>query len=133
MFLIVTDQGRWQEFKIGFAKKNRKERRDRYFVEHRRRKRHPKEGICPRRNMDKMIRELYNNMLKETGDMEKISKETKEEIMVLLSGEKEGLKQEEYGKYKDFAFYVGCAAEENGFVKGFRYAFWLFAECMQQE
>lgn len=113
--------------------KKRKERRDRYFMEHGRRKRHPKEGMCPKRNMEKMIREMYNNMLKETGDMEKISRKTKEEIMVILSSEMEGLEPEEYEKYKDFAFYVGCAAEENGFVKGFRYAFQLFTECMQQE
>lgn len=69
---------------------------------------------------DKMIRELYNNLLKGLGNMKKISKKAKEDIMVLLSSEKEGLKQqEEYEKYKDFAFHIACAAEENGFVEGF--------------
>ena len=61
-------------------------------MEHRRTERYLKESMCPKRDMDKMIRELYNNMLKGLGNMKKISKKAKEDIMVLLSSEKEGLK-----------------------------------------
>lgn len=82
--------------------------------------------------MDKMIRELYGSMLQENGDKERISRETKEEVVNLLSGEEKEMGKEEYAKYKDFAFYIACAAEENGFVKGFKYAFRLFAECMRE-
>lgn len=82
--------------------------------------------------MDKMIRELYGSMLQETGSVDRISRETKEEIMNLLSGEEKEMGKEEYAKYRDFALYIACAAEENGFVKGFKYAFRLFAECMQE-
>ena len=83
--------------------------------------------------MDKIIRELYSNMLRETGSKDKISRKTKEEIKNLLSTEEKEMVQEEYEKYKDFAFYIACAAEENGFVSGFKYAFQLFAECMQED
>lgn len=89
-------------------------------------------GKSPERDMDKMIRELYGSMLQETGGMDRISRETKEEVVNLLSGEEKKMGEEEYAKYKDAAFYIACAAEENGFVKGFKYAFRLFAECVRE-
>lgn len=84
------------------------------------------------KDMDKMIREMYRNMLREQEGTDKISKGTEEEIRNLLSSEGEGRGQEEYARCRDFAFYIASAAEENGFVQGFRYAFRLFAECMQE-
>ena len=83
--------------------------------------------------MDKIIRELYRNMLREQEGADKITRGTEEEIRNLLSGEEKGVGQEEYDKCRDFAFYIASAAEENGFIQGFRYAFRLFAECMQEE
>ncbi|MFG6383716.1 MAG: hypothetical protein K1V96_05635 [Lachnospiraceae bacterium] len=63
-------------------------------MEHGRTEKYLKESMDTKRDMDKdkMIRELYNNLLKGLGNMKKISKKAKEDIMVLLSSEKEGLK-----------------------------------------
>ena len=73
--------------------------------------------------MDKMIRELYNDMLRKT---------EREEVVGLLEGVEKKLGQQEYWEYKDNALYIACAAEEEGFVKGFKYASRLFAECLQE-
>lgn len=83
--------------------------------------------------MDKMIRKLYNDMLREQEGADKISRGTEEEIRNLLRGEEKEMGKEEYDKCRDFACYIASAAEENGFVMGFKYAFRLFAECMQEE
>lgn len=82
--------------------------------------------------MDKMIRELYNNMLWKTEREGRIGKELEEEIEGLLEDVEKKLGQKEYWEYKDNALYIACAAEEEGFVKGFKYAFRLFAECMRE-
>lgn len=83
--------------------------------------------------MEKMIRELYRNMLREQEGADKISRGTEEEIRNLLRGEEKEMGKEENDKCRDFACYIASAAEENGFVMGFKYAFRLFAECMQEE
>ena len=83
------------------------------------------------KDKDKMIREMYRNMLREQEGTDKISKGTEQEIKNLLSSEGESGGQEGYARCRDCAFYIASAAEENGFVQGFRYAFRLFAECMR--
>lgn len=62
----------------------------------------------------------------------RLGKELEEEIEGFLEGIEEKLGQQEYWEYKDNALYIACAAEEGGFVKGFKYAFQLFAECLQE-
>ena len=84
------------------------------------------------KDKDKMIREMYRNMLREQEGTDKISKGTEQEIKNLLSSGGESGGQEGYARCRDCAFYIASAAEENGFVQGFRYAFRLFAECMQE-
>ncbi len=84
------------------------------------------------KDKDKMIQEMYRNMLREQEGTDKISKGTEQEIKNLLSSEGESGGQEGYARCRDCAFYIASAAEENGFVQGFRYAFRLFAECMQE-
>lgn len=82
--------------------------------------------------MDKMIRELYNDMLRKTDREGRLGKELEEEIEGLLEGVEKKLGQKEYWEYKDNALYIACAAEEEGFVEGFKYASRLFAECLQE-
>ena len=84
------------------------------------------------KDMDKMIREMYRNMLREQEGTDKISKGTEQEIKNLLSSVGESGGQEGYARCRDCAFYIASAAEENGFVQGFRYVFRLFAECTQE-
>lgn len=82
--------------------------------------------------MDKMIRELYNDMLRKTEREGRLGRELEEEIEGLLEGVEKKLGEQEYWEYKDNALYIACAAEEEGFVEGFKYAFRLFAECLQE-
>lgn len=80
--------------------------------------------------MDKQIlRQLYHNLLKEETNIDKISIETKAEIETLLKEFETETNSKEYERYRDELFLAASAAEENGFVKGFIYAFRLFAEC----
>ena len=82
-------------------------------------------------HMDKIIEKLYRNLLLEEGCTDKISKKTKEEIQNLLKDKKETMEEQEYECYLDEIFLAASAAEENGFVNGFKYAFRLFSECVQ--
>lgn len=79
-----------------------------------------------------MIRKLYNNMVQNMDVPDENSRRMKEEILLLLKEEEKHLSPQEYGKYRDKAFLVASAAEENGFEIGFRYAFQLLAECIRE-
>lgn len=70
-------------------------------------------------------------MVQEECHTQKISKRTQEEINGLWKEwkQKDSRGQEEF---LDRVWLTACAAEENGFVMGFKYAFRLFAECMQE-
>lgn len=76
-----------------------------------------------------VIRQLYHAALKQDADTGKITQKTKADVEALL----EELKPEAGGRepeiHKDDVFLAASAAEENGFVKGFLYAFQLFTEC----
>lgn len=82
--------------------------------------------------MDKIISKLYKDSLLEEEYTDKISKKTQEEIQDLLEDKKGILGEQEYERYKDEIFLAACAAEENGFVNGSKYAFRLFSECVQE-
>ncbi|MEY8392921.1 hypothetical protein AALA98_16515 [Lachnospiraceae bacterium 45-W7] len=78
-----------------------------------------------------MIRELYSNLVCKDFGEDKFSGEVKEEIMRLLECDGKEMDQLPYGKYKDNLCWIAAVAEEAGFVKGFQYAFRLFAESMR--
>lgn len=80
--------------------------------------------------MSKMIRNIYAKMVQESCNTEKIDKDMQEEILDLLKDEEKRLDAESYNQLRDNTFLIASIAEENGFVKGFRYAFWLFMECV---
>lgn len=82
--------------------------------------------------MDKIISKLYRDSLLEEGCTDKISKKTQEEIQVLLKDKEGTMEEQEYECYRDEIFLAASAAEENGFVNGFKYAFRLFSECIQE-
>lgn len=79
-----------------------------------------------------MIRELYSNMVCKDYSGEKISREIKDEIAALLKNRKERMDNQEQRQYQDELSFIAAAAEENGFVKGFQFAFRLFAEVIQK-
>lgn len=72
-----------------------------------------------------MIKKLYVNLMK--GKRELFEQEYRREILNMI--EKEG-EQKNRQEYEDMALLIASMAEENGFVKGFKYAFYLFAECI---
>ena len=89
-------------------------------------------GVCyaPGIVMKKhMIRQFYQDALKQEAESGKISRETKAALEELLK-EMEAEDTGEIGRHRDELFLAACAAEENGFVKGFIYAFHLFTECV---
>lgn len=75
--------------------------------------------------MESMIKKLYVNLMK--GKRELFEQEYRKEILNMI--EKEG-KQKNRQEYEDMALLIASMAEENGFVKGFKYAFYLFVECI---
>ncbi len=80
-----------------------------------------------------MIRNLYLNLIHNMEVTDDISERLKKEILKILEDddEKETYSQE-YGQCRDKAFRIASAAEESGFVRGFRYAFHLIMECCQE-
>ena len=71
--------------------------------------------------MNKKITEIYNAMIQRT----KFTDEIKE----LLKKEESQMEPLEYEQYRNKLFEAASIAEEAGFVKGFRYAVLLMAEC----
>lgn len=79
----------------------------------------------------KMIREWYRQIIQDMDATDAGSRRMKEEILILLKEEEESLSRQEYEHYRDKAFLVASAAEENGFERGVKYAFRLFVECFR--
>ena len=73
-----------------------------------------------------LIRQLHHSALKEKSNDEKISRKTKYEIEELLQEAEGGASPE---CRRDELLLAAAAAEENGFIMGFIYAFRLFSEC----
>ena len=81
---------------------------------------------------DEIIRRLYRDALYEKGCKDKIGWKTQEEIGFMLKDKEGQMGEDEYACYKDDIFLAASAAEENGFVDGFKYAFRLFFECIHE-
>lgn len=79
-----------------------------------------------------MIRKLYLSMRREENQKDVISKDFQEEIVAMLRTEIGKKNETEFEKIRDIAFMIGAAGEENGFIKGFKYAYHLFIECNQK-
>ena len=82
--------------------------------------------------MEQMIRKLYLSMRREEKKKDVISKDFQEEIVAMLRTEIGQKNETEFEKIRDIAFMIGAAGEENGFIKGFKYAYHLFMECNQK-
>lgn len=75
-----------------------------------------------------MIRELYSKIACGNYGKDRISREIKEEIANLLKEREEKTDSCTYDKCQEDLYLIAAAAEESGFVKGFQFAFRLFAE-----
>lgn len=76
--------------------------------------------------MDKRIRRLYAELIKEMEEDE-VSKILKREVLEILERSKKDM--ENCDKCRDMAFRIAGVGEEAGFVRGFRYAVQLMKEC----
>lgn len=81
--------------------------------------------------MDELLRRLYINLIQEMEPEDVLNMKLREEIKKILE-EGGQIKTLEYESYRDKAFKIASAAEESGFVRGFRYAFQLMQECSQK-
>lgn len=79
--------------------------------------------------MSQMIRRLYLSVRREENGNDTISKELQKEILEILEEEIDKKEGSEFERIRDAAFLIGSAGGENGFVKGFKYAYHLFMEC----
>ena len=79
--------------------------------------------------MDSKIREIYHNLVQGTAFQREISQELENKINRELRTEKGQMEWKEFEQYRDKAYLIAAAAEEAGFVKGFKYAALLMAEC----
>lgn len=80
--------------------------------------------------MDKMIKEIYNGVVRGSGYMAGADKRIQEEIEKLFQEEKNKTDWREYETYRDKIFSAVGVAEEYGFVQGFKYAVMLLKECL---
>lgn len=79
--------------------------------------------------MDSKIREIYNCIVSDTKFMEEVSWEVERGINQILKEEKKTMDIKVFEEYRDKFFTASALGEEAGFIKGFKYAVALFAEC----
>lgn len=76
-----------------------------------------------------IIRQLHQAALKQDADTGKVSSKTKADIEAILEDIGPKADNQKLEVHTDDIFLAAAAAEENGFVRGFLYAFQLFNEC----
>ena len=79
--------------------------------------------------MNKKITEIYNTMIQRTKFTDEISREMEKKLKELLKKEESQMEPLDYEQYRNKLFQAASIAEEAGFIKGFRYAVLLMAEC----
>ncbi len=75
------------------------------------------------------IKEIYKSIMQETEDMKRQRKILEHTIEAVLKRSEYGVCEENYEKRRDTLYEVAMAAEEGGFLLGFRYSAQLMAEC----
>lgn len=79
-----------------------------------------------------LIQNLYLNLIEKVDDTDEIHMEMKKELLEMLEEEKKQMNDDEYRRYRDKVFQIAAVGEEKGFVRGFRFAFQLFLECIKE-
>lgn len=77
------------------------------------------------------IKEIYHSLIQNAGYMSELDKKMQEDIVMLL-GEEAQKGWREYEEYRDRLFGAAAIAEEVGFIKGFKFAAELLAECVPE-
>lgn len=81
--------------------------------------------------MEELIRKIYAQELRERKPEDKVDIVIREEIKKILK-KQDDITPEQYERYMDKAFSFAEIGEEEGFIRGFQYAFKLFVECMKK-
>lgn len=80
----------------------------------------------------RLIQKLYMDLIEKVDETDEIYIEMKEELLEILKEDKEQMGDNEYKRYRDKIFRIAEIGEEKGFVRGFRFAFQLFLECVKE-
>ena len=81
---------------------------------------------------DEEIRMIYANRIQKEQREDPINLRKEKEILEVLRTFEEKLDRKQYIEVRDKAFLIALIGEESGFVKGMRYAFRLYQECIYE-
>ena len=79
--------------------------------------------------MDTKIREIYRCLIQDTKYMEEVNLEVEKKIDQIIKTDRTEMDNQKFEEYRDKFFLIASIGEEAGFIKGFKYAVALFAEC----
>ena len=79
------------------------------------------------------IKAIYNSFIQETKGNDDASVRVQEKVQEVLREKKQELDWQEFEQYRDQIYEVSSAAEEAGFINGFKYAVMLMAECYARD
>lgn len=79
------------------------------------------------------IKAIYNSFIQETKGNDDASVRVQEKVQKVLREKKQELDWQEFEQYRDQIYEVSSAAEEAGFINGFKYAVMLMAECYARD
>lgn len=74
--------------------------------------------------MDKRIREIYCELIKDLAEEDEISMWLRKEVTDLLQSEKDGMERQEYEKYRDKAF-LFASAGDSGMLLVYLWNVWM--------
>ena len=79
------------------------------------------------------IKSIYDSFIQETKGNDDASRRIQEKIQNVLREKKQELNWQEFEQYRDQIYEISSAAEEAGFINGFKYAVMLMAECYARD
>ena len=79
------------------------------------------------------IKAIYDNYIQEMKGNDEASMRVQQKVQELLKEKNQELNWQEYGQYRDQIYEISFAAEEAGFINGFKYAVLLMAECYARD
>lgn len=79
------------------------------------------------------IQAIYDSYIQETKGNDDASRRVQEKIQDVLREKKQELEWQEFEQYRDQIYEISSAAEEAGFINGFKYAVMLMSECYARD
>ena len=79
------------------------------------------------------IQAIYDSYIQEMKGNDNASRKVQEKIQDVLREKKQELDWQEFEQYRDQIYEISSAAEEAGFINGFKYAVMLMSECYARD